>query len=976
MAEGAPVRAFSIAPSRPFADDLAAGLIARFPGQLALARVLLLLPTRRSVRALTEAFVRESAGAALLLPRMVAIADLDSEAAGWAAAGALLAPLLPDSPPATSPFARRLALAAILARARHLGAAEAMTLAGQLGQALDTLEIEGRRVGEIAAAVPEGLLQQHWLHNAEILRVIGDHWPGVLADRGLMESTRRRNLQLAALAGRWQVAPPAGPVVMAGFAAAPPAVERLAAAVVRLRQGWLVLPGLDRQLDAATLACLRPTDERPGLETHPQHGMVHLLDSAGIAIAEVADWGVHSARPGSSPRRARLVADALRPAAAGWVAPAVDGGAAAGLVMLEAAGPAEEALAVALAMRQMVAHPGLTAALVTPDRALARRVRVQLQRFGITIDDSAGEPLAATGPGSLLLALAVLAGENFAPVPLLGALQHPLVRNGAARLGWLNQLRALDRIALRGVRPGRGLDGIGQRLRRSRQAPPDLAEWWAAEVQPLLAPLAQAPSEAQSLLAVLRAVAVALAGDALWAGEAGRALAALFEDAEESAADLGATMVAREDMAAWVVALMAGRVVRPRASRHPQLHIWGPLEARLQSADLMILGGLNETSWPAPQAPDPFLAPAIRRALHLPGLERRIGLQAHDFAAALGAGEVLLTRSVRSGGAPTVASRFWQRLVAALGALPDAGHLLPGRAALLGAARALTQPPRLPPIARPAPAPPMAARPKQLTVTDVAMLKADPFSFYAKRVLRLAPLEPRDAEPTAGDRGQIVHEILRQLLDGGDLRPETVAAVIAGETAAVADRPEIAALWQPRVARMVDWALGQLAVDDGWTPFVWEREAVLELGGAALRGRIDRLDRGADGLRVVDYKTGRVPAVGEVESLYQTQLALLGLMAEAGLFGAVAGARVTDLEYWKLAGGREPGQVRAALGKHAQKDADAVPRHLAAARADLQALVRGYLLGVRPFESKLKMVFGRNFRDYDHLARVAEWLNQ
>jgi ATP-dependent helicase/nuclease subunit B len=969
-------RLFTIPPWRPFADDLAAGLLARHPDPLALAHVLVLLPTRRAIRALTEAFVRESEGAALLLPRMVPAGDIEAdEIEGWEGSPLLAGLDGPDLLPAVAPQARRLALAKILARARRLSAAEALALGTQLGIALDTLEIEGRRAADLADAVPAGGVQAHWSANAEVLHAVMTHWPALLQDRGQVDAARRRNLQLVQLAERWAGSPPPFPVVLAGFASAPPAVARLARTLARLPAGMVVMPGLDLAMPAESWALIRGDEGDPGLETHPQHGMARLLHAADLSPLEAVPWPAQSARTGSTEARAALVSQALLPPGLTGTAAAVPHtDALAGLRMVEAASPGEEALLVALALRQVAERPGLSAALVTPDRALAQRVAVQLRRFGIDIDDSAGTPLKRTAPGSLLVALAAAAAQGFAPVPLLTLLQHPLVQAGDARLPWLNQVRALDRLALRKVRPEPGLGGVARRLRTTRDAPDDLLAWWADEVTPRLSPLEPLPATADVLLDRLREVALSLAHENLWAGDAGRALARLFEALEPCRADLAQLAVSADDAAAFVDGLLADETVRPRHSRHPQLAIWGPLEARLQTADLLVMGGLNEGTWPGIPAPDPFLAPVIRRALDLPGLARRTGLQAHDFASGLGAPEVLLTRALREGSAPSVASRFWQRLRAACGGeLPDAGTLSPPAAALLGAARAIDRPPVEERWPRPEPAPPASARPRTLSVTEVAVLKADPFAFYARRILGLKPLDPRDAEPTAGERGSAVHEVLKRLLDEGLSEQASIDRLIDEELARLGDRPELVALWRPRVRRMVQWVIDDLDAKPEWNPVAWEEKGRLDWHGVTLKGRVDRIDSNGQALRVIDYKTGSPPGTKDVQSLYQTQLALLATMAEDGQFGLEGSRPVERLDYLKLSGGTKPGTLKAALGKAPVAE---IRDHIAKAQDDYQKIIGAWLLGEAPFRAKQHMVYGRRFRDFDQLARVAEWLGR
>ncbi|MFA7441520.1 MAG: double-strand break repair protein AddB [Sphingomonadaceae bacterium] len=979
---------FSIASDRVFADDLAAGLLAATPDPLELARSLILLPNRRSVRAVTEAFVRRADGRALLLPRMAPIADVEGDADAI-----LYGDAAEDSAPAMPPLARQLALARLLGASGTRRPAEALALAAQLAAALDTLTLEGCRATDVEAIDPGGELQQHWLKNRELLAVVMRHWPDIITMRGQGDPTARRVATLHGLARRWQQSPPPFAITVAGIVNAPPPVAQLLSVAARLPQGQLVLPGFDTETPPVQWQAIMGGDDGPPLETHPQFALAHLLHRMGVNPAEVRPWPHRAAGlAGSPPARSRLLMRAMAPPA---MAASLMGGAPdpqdlQGLALLTARTPAEEALAIAIAMRQVVGRPGATAALVTPDRGLARRVRVQLGRFGIEIDDSAGEPLSLTAPGTLLLALAHAMAENFAPVALLTVLKHPLARAGEARLPWLDLVRALDRLALRGLRPPPGLDGVARRLvwlqteggrrdaRLSRAALSELAEiagWWRDEVTPLLKPLERRTWTGDALYENLRAVAESLTGPELWAGDAGRALAGLVDSLGDAEKDLAGITLESDDVPGFMGGLLATVTVRPVWRRHPQLAIWGPLEARLQSADVMILGGLNEGVWPDTPAPDPFLAPAIRKALGLPGLQRRIGLMAHDFISAAGAREVLLTRSEREGTAPSVPSRFWQRLQAVAGDVTEAGgDLLPAAHVLLTAARELDRPERDIRIRRPEPCPPRALRPTELSVTEVGTLKADPFTIYARKVMRLDPLDPLDAEPTGGDRGTVVHHILERWLKEPAVRAAGIPALVRAELQAFAEQPELAALWQRRVERMVAFVVEQLQADAAcFTPLRMEARARMEVDGVWLIGRADRIDRGDKGYRIVDYKTGALPQVGKVRDLWDTQLSLLAWLIESGACAEVPAGPVAALEYWKLSGGAEPGQVRPMLGKSTTEE---VAGHRRAAETEFRALIGKYCTGEQPFTAKIHPVHGRVSRDYDQLARLAEWLGR
>lgn len=983
-------RIFTITPGRPFADDLAAGLLAELAGPVALSRTLVLLPNRRSVRVVTDAFIRQTEGRALLLPRMSPIIDLEPDELPGAFGMSLDADVA-GAP--VDPMVRQIALARLLMAAGRRPA-EAHALAGQLADALDTLTLEGRTAADLAGIDPGVDLQQHWQLSRQLLEIIAKHWPEILRERGLADPVVQRVSLLDNVIRRWEGTGPGFPVVAAGIVNAPLPVARLLGVVARLPQGSVVLPGFDRSIDAPLWRRITG-EEGVALETHPQFELAHLLERMRVAPDEVLPWSHRAADSAeSSPERARLIARAMTPPAMSGelveAGRAENADAVAGLRMCEARSPAEEALAIAIALRQIVETPGATGALVTPDRALARRVVVQLRRFAIDIDDSAGQPLSTTPAGSLILALGAVIAERFAPVALLGLCKHPLVHAGEGRLAWLDMVRALDRLVLRGLRPTPGLKGVTQRIihrltpagsREARLSSRDIellktvATWWKEEVVPCLAPLGRTEWTAATLLEAVQNVAEVLAGPDLWGGDDGRALAHLLECLVPAANDLAAMEVSAEDAPGLLRSLLECATVRPVWRRHPQLAIWGPLEARLQRPDLLILGGLNEGVWPASSAPDPFLAPAIRRALGLPGLPRRIGLMAHDFVMAAGAPHVLLTRSAREGEAPSIPSRFWQRLQAVAGALPDsADGILPAPSALLHAARSIDQPTVSVHMPRPEPAPPVHERPRRLSVTEVATLRADPFSIYARRMLRLEPLDPLDAEPTGAERGTLVHHILERWFTEPHLHARGIEALVAEELTIFSDRPELAALWQRRVERMVKFVVDMVENDTQYSPFKAEARGTLMLDGILLSGRADRIDRSDRGFRIIDYKTGQPPAVQKVKKLWDTQLALLACMLEEGGFDGIAPGPVVALDYCQLSGGRNIGRMRPALGT--RSTADDLARHREDAIISVRQVIGEFLNGSRPFTAKLHPVHGRVSRDYDQLARLAEWLGQ
>jgi ATP-dependent helicase/nuclease subunit B len=986
---GAGRRLFSIPAGIGFLDALAAGLLAETAGDpLALAGYRVLLPTRRACRALQETFLRLSQGRPLLLPRLQPLGDIDADelllAGGDEGSGPGEAEDF-DLPPAIAPLRRQLLLTQAILRAGHNFGAhppsidQASRLAGELARLLDQMATEGLGFEGLADLALDHAI--HWQHTVRFLEILSKVWPTMLAAEDALDPAERRNRLLAAETARLKRHPPAEPLIAAGSTGSIPATAGLLAAIAASPNGRVVLPGLDQECDEATWNAIA---EDP---LHPQHGMALLLTRLRLSRGDVARWpeqGLTSV-PAS---RGRLINEALRPAetTADWrdFAAHVDRErielALRHVERVDCPTVQDEALVIALRLRQMLEEPDKRAVLVTPDRDLARRVAAELRRWNIEIDDSAGRPLALTPPAVLLGLCAETIAERAAPAALLALLKHPLAACGLKPVACRALARRLDR-ALRGPRPRAGL----RNLARSRRLDPGL-RGFVAGIAEAAEPFAQLMRRNRALPRDLLAAHVALAerlaaaeGESgpsrLWAGEAGEAAAAFIAELAEAIADFPSVEGRR-----WPIlfdSLMSGRVVRPRFGRHPRLAIWGPLEARLQQADLMILGSLNEKTWP-PEAPvDPWFSRPMRKALGLSAPERRIGLAAHDFAQAWSSAPALMvTRSLRVKGSPTVPSRWLLRLDSLLRLLkipPDSLHA----GIWLGWQGQLDRVDAAQPAAAPAPRPPVALRPTSLSVTQIETWISDPYAIYARHILKLEPLDLLDADPTAAERGSFIHEALEKFVNAtreglpADAYEKLleIARKIFGSTL---EQPTVQAFWWPRFRRIARWF-----VDEERDYRQRVAESVVETKGRlvlapdgcrpfTLRGTADRIDRlKAGGLAIIDYKTGGVPTNRQVETGHAPQLPLEAAVASEGKFERVAAGPVAELSYWRLMGGREVAQIL---------PVKADPMDLArAARAQLVTLIRAFEDPAMAYLPLPDPNFVPKFRLYDHLSRRAEW---
>lgn len=986
-----------------FAEALAAELLRlSHSDPLKLAEMVVLLPNRRACRTLQEAFLRaaispDRIGGASLLPRLMPIGDLDGDDLA-VLSGAVLGAARAAIPPAIRELKRRMLLARlIMAAPRRAGAGtetirldQAVQLAQELARLLDQVETERKDFAALDGLVPDNLAQ-HWQLTVNFLDILRRAWPDILMEEGAIDPAERRNQLLDLQARIWEASPPSTPIIAAGSTGSIPAAADLMAVVARLPAGAIYLPGLDRAPSDEDWAAIAHDP------THPQHGLALLLTRLELVRGDVAD--IATAISTDHQSRARIVSAALLPAErsdqwndlADRMAPQAVASAMREVRRIDCQTEQEEALTIAIALRGFLAEQadGM-AALATPDRRLARRVAAQLRRWHIEIDDSAGQELSQTAPGSFLLLLAEAAASDWAPVPLLGLLKHPLAAAGQP-LGQLRRFaRHLDRDLLRGPRPAPGWDGLAQAI-ELRQARNELRAGAARVLNAGLPDLRFATASLAKwdtrLPPVARLHALIVAAEALaatdtesgrerlWRGEAGEALADFTHDALASFAGIGP--VAAADFSALLMELLSAVAVRPRFGKHPRLFIWGPLEARLQQPDLLVLGGMNEGTWPAESAIDPWLNRPMRKGFGLPLPERKIGLSAHDFQQAMGAKRVLLTRAARADGAPTVPSRWLLRLDAFLKCCGDDIRTANAATQERDWARHLDLPVGdVTPCARPAPKPGAMHRPARMSVTQIELWRRNPYAIYARHILDLHALDDLDEDPGAANLGSAVHEALHKFVERfpADLPLNALEELVADGEAAFSpwlDRPNVWAFWQPRFRRIAVWWLqqeidrrpalarsdaelrGELAIAEATPPF-------------KLSARADRINRFRNGsLSIIDYKTGAPPSDSDIALGFAPQLTLEAAMAARGAFTGIAGAPVLELAHWRLTGSGDGGRISDVKGD--------LPQMAREAYDGLVVLLAHYGRDDAAYPASPDPLFAPVYDDYTHLARNAEW---
>ncbi len=956
-------RIFALPAGCDFPKLVAAGLQDRMQGHPpeAMARVTLYVNTTRMQARITEIFASQGAQ---FLPRLRLITQLDQDPR-----------LMPSA--AISPLRRQLeisTLVAALLQAQPDLAPRTATfdLAVSLTRLLDEMQSEGVSP-QAVAALDVSQHSAHWERTQAFLRIVA---PLFSAGDG---PEARRRAAVSALSALWQANPPQDPVIIAGTTGSRKSTAEFMAAISALPQGAIILPGYDFNLPGAVWQHM---DDALTSEDHPQFRFRRLMDRLGFAPPDVQLW--HQT-PAPAPMRNALVSLALRPAPVTdqWLRDGPDLPdlitATEGLTLIEAPTPRAEALAIALILRK-AAEDGTRAALITPDRGLSRQVTAALDRWALVPDDSAGRPLALSAAGRFLRQIAALRVQALTLDRLIDLLKHPLTISTEGRGTHLLLVRELE-----------------LHLRRHGPAFPDFAmlqDWadarkiegardWAARLAPLFtARTAPTPQPLAAHVAAHIALSEAVAGgisSALWQAEAGKAARALMDELTAEA-DAGGEMTA-QDYRQLFETVIAARTLREPQIAHPNILIWGTIEARVQGCDLVILGGLNDAIWPKLPEPDPWLNRKMRKDAGLLLPDRQIGLAAHDFQQAIGAREVVLTRATRNAESETIPSRWLNRLTNLMQGLPqkngpDALKQMRQRGeGWLAQSRGLDRPPlamladpALQPSPRPAPVPPLGARPRALPLTAMEQLIINPYHVYARYILGLSPLGPLRAQVDARDRGMSVHKILETFVKTRpdyEVREAALARLQGIATDIFATEipfPATRALWLAKLMHVADFFLDRDQEHKGITLAVEERGRFkLPDLDFTLTGTPDRIDRLPDGrLHLIDYKTGTAPSAKD-QAQHRKQLLFAAVMAENGGFSELGPSEVAKISYLSLARGEKAVET------------DLLPEDLAAETQILHDLVSAYLRPQTGYTARRADFRAGADGDYDHLMRYGEW---
>ena len=959
-------RIFALGLGVDFPQALATGLREQMLDQPpeAMTRVQLIVNTARMRRRVSALFLD---GSAQLLPQITLLSDLGKS------------PKFHNIPQAVSPLMRRIELIslvdALLRQNPSLAARSSLfDLADSLAALMDEMQGEGVSLADIDALEVTDI-SGHWNRAKEFIGIVGSFLD---LSQELPDTEARARAVVIAQIAEWQKNPPQHPVILAGSTGSRGTTALLMKAVANLPQGAVILPGFDTDVpDAVWEELIAESPARMVAEDHPQYRFAKLLQDLAIHPKTVPNWV--DTPPNDAPRN-KVVSLALRPVPVtdGWLRDGPDLGdlpsAMQGVTLLEPQTAREEALAIAMRLR-LAAKEGKTAALITPDRILTRQVTAALDRWDIKPDDSAGMPLQLSPPGRFLRHVVELFTRPLDAEALLTLLKHPLTHSGEDRGAHLLLTRELE-LSIRKYGPAfpdaKSLSKWAEKNKLDGAA--DWTHWVAAT---FCDHLVEGPQDATKMAEQHIDLAERISQGArgtgtgdLWNEGAGRAALKQWQALHPALTTLP-DLSARDYADLFGGILSRGEVRNPDAG-HPNVLIWGTLEARVQGADVLILAGLNEGSWPEAPSPDPWLNRRMRANAGLLLPERRIGLSAHDFQQAIAAPEVWLTRSQRSDDAQTVPSRWLNRLTNLIGGLkeqkgPEAIAQMHARGdAWLTRARHLEEPIETAPATRPSPRPAIEVRPNQLSVTEIKTLVRDPYAIYAKHVLDLAPLDSLVKTADARLRGIAVHQVFEDFVRSWDnsQTADDLLALAKRIFAEDVDWPSARLMWAARIARLAeDFVAEERARQQNAVSSALEvkGKSVLPELGFTLTVKADRIDLDArSGAHLYDYKTGQIPTKPQ-QLAFDAQLLLEAAMAERGDFEGLKPRHIDGATY--LGVGAVLKSVPAPLD---EKPTVQVWKELYKLISDYQEPNKGYT-------ARRAMEKSKNIGWYDQLSRFGEW---
>jgi len=937
---------FSIAPVHPFNHTLAEFILGQGFSEQEIANSIVLLPTRRACRDFLKAFAQTNTKQAFFCPQVLSLGDSNEDEIYFATSDIVKQDIV-------SNLQLQFILTRLVQQKNNSNLSEAFYLAQDLAHLISQTETALLSFDDLKN-IKAANYAEHWGQILDFLKIVTHFLPEILKETGkITPALARAENILNATKFYSHKAQLGTKIIIAGSTGSLPPTRKLIKTLAEFENTYIILPGLDFNLSEADFNDVTPT--------HPQFGMKDLLDDL-----KAKPWQVKEITPSKNSltpnSRLDLISKTMLPSSSikTWEGVKLPTDCTAGITSLTLNNVEEEALAISLIIKKSCFEKK-TVALVTPDRNLAKRVSVKLKKFGILADDSSGTPFDKTPLGRLICAVADCVTKNFSALSLVTLLNSAYITFGLERKQYLETLTKFEKFVLRKIHLYNGLDDLKNKLVQLN-LDATLQSELVSFIDKLLKALEPLKYSSQTLKAKqwwqnLLTSLHNLGADAHLTTD--NSLAELNQEINEHADLLPDLTIS--DFSKILPLIMNFFSVRPPMHENASVIILGQIEARLLDVDTVILGSLNDGTFPKNTVISPWMSETMRVEFGLPPSTRKIGLAAHDFTQALGKCEVFLTRALKDGGTPTNASRFILRLEALLS---SASLKLEDSQTWYNLVKHYTSVKELTPPKRAEANPPLDARQfKNFYVTKIERLLHSPYDFYAENILKLRPLDELEKLPELSDFGNFVHEGIAKYINKGGGSSEQLLQMIESEFTKSQIPLDIQHFWITSLKR-----IAQFVADDYnskkhlYTQHLLEQVGEAKLDGFNIAAKADRIDKLQDGsVTIIDYKTGAVPKNSDVSSGWNPQLTLEAIICEAGGFVGINHSKVSEIAYYKL-GGQSGGKItRIDLTKG---DILENTRHRIA------QLLHEFCDKPTPFIARHLSEYSLKYSNYEHLARI------
>jgi len=946
-----------------FSDDFVDGFIERFNkfSPEYIANIYLFVNTKRLLESIKESFLIRSPG---VLPKIFSITDLRPLAIEY------------QLPELLNLQKEHLDLNELIKKYLLLSpsavpSSASYELANDLINLRAEMYSEDVSVDKLKTLSKENL-SSHWQQSLEFLNIIIEYW--INANRDV--PIEAINLEiLSILEKKWCTNPPKYPIIIAGSTGSIGITKKFIKLVSKQKKGLVVLPGFDFSQPADVWNSFKKSND---FEDHPQYRYFELLNDMAIHPKNINNW--KNKRVSLSPRN-QLISLALRPAPVTdqWLneGPKLSdlNAATSGLTLIEAPTTRDEANAIALCIRKAV-EENKSISLITPDQDLIRQVNAGLGRWNLIPDDVAGKSLSVTPTGVFLRQIIRLIGQEISAENLISLLKNPITNSGNTERG--NHINLVRAIELKWRKTQDNNDPILNFLSKSVEINAD--PLWLPWIQNNLKKLNNITSATltefvEVLVDTSEQFSNGPSGKIgrLWHQNSGETTRKILNGLLTSGADTKPMTIS--EFSTIMNFILNTEKVRETVNAHPLIKFWGTLDARISNTDITILSGINEGTWPNTRNADHWLNRSMRKEAGLLSQERKVGLLAHDFQQGINNQNVIISRSKRVGDTPSIPSRWLNRITNLLKGLGLEGinHLNEMKIRgdfWLNLAKVIEEPNQpLPPAERPSPIPPVATRPKKLSVTQIETLIRDPYSVYARHVLKLKSLKSLKKQPSALLRGNVMHEIMQNF---SEHTKNNHKLINHSELIKISNRifikevpwPATRLIWQTRFEKAIPLFIeAEKLRRQNANPLFFEHPGSTFLSdvGITLTAIADRIDKNdSNELLIYDYKSGKPPTIKQLE-IFHKQLLLEALIAENGGFRDIPNTRVASICYISL------------NNSYPNTEKIITRDEITKIENEISQLIDYYKSHNTGFTARLRMEKIDVTSDYDHLSRYGEW---